>query len=69
MPKPLLMVMETVSFPLPLQAPLAVMATDKPELAVAAILKLEPSEADSSAAVVTVMVCPAGVMLAVLPRR
>ena len=40
-----------------LQPPLTVIATVKPELAVAATVKLEPLTAEAGAAVVTLIVC------------
>jgi len=58
------MVMVAVSVPLPEQLPEVVIATGKPEEAVATTLKLEPFAALAGAEVVTVMVWLAGVMSA-----
>jgi hypothetical protein len=55
-PVPLVIVIVADPLPLPVQKPLTVMETGKPELAVAATLKVEPFSADAGAEVVTVIV-------------
>jgi hypothetical protein len=56
----LVIVMRAEPLPLPLQAPDVVIATVRPELAVAATLKVAPLVAIAGAEVVTVMVWPTG---------
>ena len=50
------MVIVAVSVPLPVQNPLVVMETGRPELAAAVTLKLAPLAAEDGADVVTVIV-------------
>jgi hypothetical protein len=52
---PLVIVIVAEPVPLPVQKPLVVMETCRPELAVAATLKLAPLAAEEGAEVVTVM--------------
>jgi hypothetical protein len=56
-PVPLVIVIIAEPLPIPLQTPVVLIATDNPELAVAATVKVDPFAALPGAGVVTVIVC------------